>query len=64
MGKFQGVIEKAKDACSKSGNDTKDHFVDAAKKVNLGSGSVREIDDIMLTRYACKLSLDTLDFCS
>lgn len=53
--KFLGVIEKAKEACSKSGNEIKDHFVDAAKKVNLGSGSVREIEDLMLTRYACYL---------
>jgi DNA-damage-inducible protein D len=32
-----------------------DHFVDVNKMVNLGSGSQREVDDILLTRYACYL---------
>ena len=51
--KFEGVIAKAKEACKNSGYSTSDHFVDAAKKVKLGSDAEREIDDIMLTRYAC-----------
>ena len=53
--KFHGVIEKAKESCKKSGNDISNHFVDAAKKVTIGSGAEREVDDIMLTRYACYL---------
>jgi len=53
--KFQGVIEKAKEACKNSDHDANDHFVDAAKKVKIGSEAEREIDDIMLTRYACYL---------
>lgn len=31
--KFQGVIEKAKDACKNSNNDIEDHFVGAAKTI-------------------------------
>jgi len=53
--KFKGVIEKAQIACKQSNNEVLDHFVGAAKKVQLGSDAEREIEDIMLTRYACYL---------
>jgi len=52
---FLQVIEKAKTACLKSRQSITDHFVDVNKMVKLGSGSERQIDDIMLTRYACYL---------
>lgn len=52
---FVAVINKGKTACEVSGHPISDHFVDVNKMVDLGSGSQREVDDIMLTRYACYL---------
>jgi DNA-damage-inducible protein D len=52
---FQNVIEKAKESCRNSGNNVTDHFADVSKMVQLGSGAERQVDDVMLTRYACYL---------
>ena len=52
---FGSVITRAKTACEVSGHPVADHFVEVNKMVDLGSGSQREIDDIMLTRFACYL---------
>ncbi len=52
---FSKIIDKAKTACETSNNAVSDHFVDVNKKVDLGSGAERVIDDVMLSRYACYL---------
>lgn len=52
---FLTVIQRAREACVTSGHTTSDHFAGVGKMVTLGSGSVREIEDIVLSRYACYL---------
>jgi len=53
--KFAGVIEKAKESCQNSGFDVNDHFVEAAKTIDMPKGASKEIEEYMLTRYACYL---------
>ena len=52
---FLKVIDKAKEACENAQQSIPDHFADVGKMVTLGSGSQREIEDMMLSRYACYL---------
>lgn len=52
---FLGVISKAKIACETTQHAVADHFAGVGKMVKLGSGSEREVEDVMLTRYACYL---------
>ena len=52
---FNKVINKAKESCENSKNNTLDHFVEVDKMVRIGSGAEREIKDIILSRYACYL---------
>ena len=59
--RFENVINKAKDACFNSGNNTSDHFAEVGKMVNIGSGAEREIEDYELSRYACYLIVQNGD---
>jgi DNA-damage-inducible protein D len=52
---FLQVVDKAKTACAKAGQDVSDHFADVSKMVPIGSGVERKVEDLMLTRYACYL---------
>ena len=53
--KFEGVINKAKEACINSNFIIEDHFVGADKMVSIGSGANRCQKDYKLSRYACYL---------
>jgi len=52
---FLKVIEKAKLACENAGEKTPYHFPDVRKMIKVGKGAEKQIDDILLTRYACYL---------
>lgn len=53
--RFKEAINRAKDSCVNAGEPITDHFSDIGKMVSLGSCAERQIDDILLTRYACYL---------
>lgn len=52
---FEKVIQKAKDACKNAGEEMDYHFPDIRKTIPMPKGAEKEIDDILLTRYACYL---------
>lgn len=57
---FKRVIEKARESCINSNNNVDDHFADVGKMVQIGI-SEREIQDIVLSRYACYLIVMNAD---
>ena len=59
--KFLNVITKAKEACKNSGQAIDDHFPRVEKLVAIGSGAVKDVGDIHLTRYACYLIIQNAD---
>lgn len=53
--RFKDVLVRAKKSCENAGEIISDHFADTGKMVKVGSNAERQIDDVMLTRYACYL---------
>lgn len=58
---FVKVINKAKEACSNSGINVFEHFVDVNKTSPMPNGGFKPIDDIALSRYACYLIVENGD---
>ena len=52
---FVRVIQKAIISCEAAGYESDDHFLGVRKKVALGSGATRQVEDFLLTRYGCYL---------
>ena len=52
---FANVIDKAKIACEGVGHNVSEHFPDVRKTIPMPKGAEKEIDDYLLTRYACYL---------
>ena len=59
--KFLGVIDKAVNACNNSNVNVLNHFVQADKMVEIGSGAKRKQVDYKLSRYACYLIVQNGD---
>lgn len=53
--RFKEAVERAKESCEGAGIEVSDHFAGVGKMIDLPKGARREVDDIMLTRYACYL---------
>lgn len=58
---FLPVIEKAKEACRNSAQNTADHFEDILEMIEIGKGGKRQVESIKLSRYACYLIVQNAD---
>lgn len=52
---FQTAIGRAIDSCRTQGIDAEDYFRSVRRTIELGNGASRDVEDYMLTRYACYL---------
>lgn len=59
--RFFSVIEKAMISCESSGNTVDEHFANVGKTISMPKGASKEINDYMLSRYACYLIVQNGD---
>ncbi len=52
---FATAINRAKESCKSQNIGVDDHFRDVTKTIPMPKGAQKEIDDVLLTRYACYL---------
>ena len=52
---FIGVIGRSIESCNTLGINVDDHFREVTKMIQLPKGATRDVQDFMLTRYACYL---------
>jgi DNA-damage-inducible protein D len=58
---FLPVVERAREACVNNGLSVADHFEDVLTMVEIGSGAMRNLEDVRLSRYACYLIVQNAD---
>lgn len=58
---FLPVIEKAKEACSNSGQKVEHHLVDSHEEIIHGKGATQMYQSVKLSRYACYLIVQNAD---
>jgi DNA-damage-inducible protein D len=52
---FENIIDKAKEACQNAGENVSYHFADVSKTIAMPKNAEKEVNDFLLTRYACYL---------